>query len=231
MINIAVCDDSAHSSDIVGALYELAEGRAEVAVDAFKTAVTLKNEIKNKRYDIFLLDPDVADAEGLSLAREIKCLFPECDIILMNSSGKYAVEGYSVFAIGYILKPASQKDIRAPFLHALDKYRKKPAVVFKDKNGARVAVSIAELLYIEVIGTELHIHKRTGVTKCQGSLTEACQNLPAAQFYRSHRSYVVNMDYVIRAVKYHFVMDNGDKVTIAKNRYAEAKEKLHDFVG
>jgi RNA polymerase sigma factor (sigma-70 family) len=142
MINIAVCDDSAHSSDIVGALYELAEGRAEVAVDAFKTAVALKNEIKNKRYDIFLLDPDVADAEGLSLAREIKCLFPECDIILMNSSGKYAVEGYSVFAVGYILKPASQKDLRAPFLHALDKYRKNHA---QKRGGSEIALYFSEL--------------------------------------------------------------------------------------
>ncbi len=231
MINVAVCDDSAYAPEIVAALYELAEGQAEVAVDAFKSAAALKNEMKSKKYDIFLLDPDVADGDGLSLAREIRASLPECDIILMNANEKYAVEGYSVFSVGYILKPASQKDLRTPFLYALDKYRKKPAVVFKDKNGARVAVSIAELLYIEVIGTELHIHKRTGVAKCQGSLTEVCQKLPEAQFYRSHRSYVVNMEYVVRAVKYHFVMDNGDKVTIAKNRYAEAKEKLRDFVG
>lgn len=231
MMNVAVCDDSAYAPEIVDALYELAEGQAEVAVDAFKSAAALKNEMKSKKYDIFLLDPDVADGDGLSLAREIRASLPECDIILMSESEKYAVEGYSVFLVGYILKPASQEDLRVPFLYALGKYRKKPAVVFKDKNGARVAVSISELLYIEVIGTELHIHKRTGVVKCQGSLTEACQNLPASQFYRSHRSYVVNMDYVVRAAKYHFVMDNGDKVTIAKNRYAEAKKRLCDFVG
>jgi hypothetical protein len=36
---------------------------------------------------------------------------------------------------------------------------------------------------------------------------------------------------VVRAAKYYFVMDNGDKVTIAKNRYAEAKGILTDFIG
>ena len=231
MINIAVCDDSVYASDTADALYELALGQAEISVDVFKSAAALKNGIKSKRYDIFLLDPDVSDADGIGLAEKIRKSIPECDIILICESDKYAVEGYSVFAAGYIIKPVSQKELRLPFLHALDKYRKKPTVVFKDKNGARVAVNISELLYIEVIGTELHIHKRMGVMKCQGSLSEACQNLPQTQFYRSHRSYVVNMEYVVRAVKYHFIMDNGDKVTIAKNRYAEAKGKLLDFVG
>ena len=230
MINIAVCDSSVHASDITAALYELAEGQAEISVDTFKSAALLKNGIKSKRYDIFLLDPDADGAAGLTLAREIRESFPMCDIILISDSERYAVEGYSVFAAGYVIKPISQKDLRSPFFYAVDKYRKKPAAMFKDKNGARVAVNISELLYIEVIGTELHIHKRTGVVKCQGSLTEVCQTLPRSQFYRSHRSYVVNMEYVVRSVKYHFVMDNGDKVTIAKNRYAEAKEKLRDFV-
>jgi DNA-binding LytR/AlgR family response regulator len=55
--------------------------------------------------------------------------------------------------------------------------------------------------------------------------------LPEKRFYRAHRSYVVNLDCVVGAEKYHFIMCNGDKVSIAKNRYAEAKKAYSEYYG
>jgi DNA-binding LytR/AlgR family response regulator len=69
------------------------------------------------------------------------------------------------------------------------------------------------------------------VITCVGSLTEVLRQLPESEFYRSHRSYIVNLGFVTKMSKYAFTMQNGDKVTIAKNRYAEAKAKFDKFAG
>ena len=103
---------------------------------------------------------------------------------------------------------------------------------FNEPNGARVTVDIDDIYYIEVIGAELSVYSKSGVVKCFAtSLTETCEKLPQNRFYRCHRSFVVNLDYVVRSAKYYFVMENGEKVTVAKNRYAEAKAILSDYAG
>ena len=75
------------------------------------------------------------------------------------------------------------------------------------------------------------MHCKDQVYVCNGSLADTYHMLPSEQFYRSHRSFIVNLKYVTKINRYQFAMGNGDKVTIAKNRYAEAKEILRAFVG
>ena len=92
-----------------------------------------------------------------------------------------------------------------------------------------MSVAIDSILYIEVFRTELDVHCRDEVHVCTGSLNEVCAKLPSVQFYRAHRSYIVNLASVSAIERYQFTMCNGDKVTVAKNRYAEAKSALRGF--
>ena len=184
-----------------------------------------------KNYDLLVLETSLRGSNGIEFARNLRLSRCESDIIFVSMSDEQALAAYSAFPIGYIIKPFQRKRLRAPFRRAATKYIKKPTIILRDLNGVKLNVGVDEILYIEVIGNELDIHTRTGQVKCIGSLAETYLALPQKQFYRSHRSFIVNMNYIVRAAKYYFVMDNGDKVTIAKNRYAEAKEILTSFVG
>ena len=134
--------------------------------------------------------------------------------------------------MGYILLPPVKRRLRIPFRYVAEKLKGRNLLVFHEPNGVRVTVDANDILYIEVIGAELSVYTRTDVIKCNGtSLAETYEKLPPERFYRCHRSFIVNLDYVVRSVKYYFLMENGEKVTVAKNRYAEAKAILEDFVG
>ena len=231
MMTVAVCDDSRYASFIADELKLLAEeAEMEISVDVFRGYSYLQSAMKTKQYDLLILETLIRGVSGIDFARNLRLSHFESDIIFVSASAEHALAAYSVFPIGYILKPFQRKRLRAPFRHAAEKYIKKPTLILSGMNGEKITVSVDDLLYIEVIGNELDIHCRTGVSKCIGSLSETYVNLPQKQFYRSHRSFIVNLNYVVRAAKYYFVMDNGDKVTIAKNRYAEAKGILTDFV-
>ncbi|MBQ8387868.1 MAG: response regulator transcription factor [Clostridia bacterium] len=232
MMTVAVCDDSRYAVFFAEELRFLAEeAGVDVSVDVFKSYSYLQTAMKSKKYDLLLLETVIRGVSGIDFARNLRLSHCEADIIFVSASAEHALPAYSVFPIGYILKPFQRRRLRAPFRRAAEKYVKKPTLILRGMNGEKITVSLEDLLYIEVIGNELDIHCRTGVSKCVGSLSETYLDLPQKQFYRSHRSFIVNLNYVVRAAKYYFVMDNGDKVTIAKNRYAEAKSILTDFVG
>jgi DNA-binding LytR/AlgR family response regulator len=232
MMTVAVCDDSRYAVFFAEELKLLAsEADIEISVDIFKSYSHLQAAMKSKKYDLLLLETVIRGISGIDFARNLRLSRCEADIIFVSAGAEHALAAYSAFPIGYILKPFQRKRLRAPFRRAAEKYVKKPTLILRGMNGEKLTADVDELLYIEVIGNELDIHCRTGVFKCVGSLAETYINLPQKQFYRSHRSYIVNLNYVVRAAKYYFVMDNGDKVTIAKNRYAEAKGILADFVG
>ncbi len=232
MMTVAVCDDSVFAQLIVNEIKELAsESEIEVTVELFRSFAHLTAAQKTKSYDLLLLETSLRGVSGIDFARNLRLSRCEADIIFISSTDEHALAAYGAFPIGYVLKPCRRNRLRAPFRRAAEKFAKKPTIILKDLNGVKITVQIDELLYIEVIGNELELHTRTGMVKCIGSLAETHLSLPQKQFYRSHRSFIVNMNYVVRAAKYYFLMDNGDKVTIAKNRYAEAKEILIRFAG
>ena len=114
-------------------------------------------------------------------------------------------------------------------MHAVEKEGRARTVLLRTSDGGRTSVKIDDILYIEVFHTELDLHCRGGILVCYGSLAGVFDALPPNAFYRSHRSYIVNLKYVMKLEKYAFTLVTGDRVTVAKNRYAEAKQILEGF--
>jgi DNA-binding LytR/AlgR family response regulator len=133
--------------------------------------------------------------------------------------------------VGYLLKPVDRKKLRDVFRHVADKYRQKPSIVLKGIDGGEHLISVDDILYIEVFGSELDVHCKRGVVLCAGTLAEACNLLTSQDFYRSHRSFIVNLRHAVGIERCQFRMINGDTVAVAKNRYTEVKAVFEAYAG
>lgn len=233
MFRIAICDESQTSStDLMVCIKELAkEASLEAQVDVFRNFKSLGKAVMSERYQLLVLDTEVAGTGGVEYARLLRQTGYDAEIIFYTENPGHALEAYSVYPVGYMIKPTTKKKMRDLFRHVTRKYLKQPAVVLKTTDGEKLSLPVSEIWYIEVFRTELDVHCGNEVKTCVGSLTEVFEQLPRSGFYRSHRSYIVNLEYVSKMSKYAFTMQNGDKVTIAKNRYAEAKSEFDKFVG
>lgn len=233
MFRIAVCDDSETSSaELSGCIKELAkEISLETAVDVFRNFKSLYKAIQTEEYQLLILETLVAGVNGIEFARMARQIGYAGEIVFHTSSAEYALEAYGAYPAGYVLKPPTKKKMRGVFRHITEKYQRQPAIVLKTKEGEKIPVNISQIWYIEVFRTELDVHCAGDVKTCVGSLTDVFDQLGDVRFYRSHRSFIVNMEFVSKMDKYAFTMKNGDKVIIAKNRYAEAKAKFEEFVG
>lgn len=233
MFKIAICDDSQTSStDLMMCIKELAkEVSLEAQIDVFRNFRSLGKAVASEKYQFLVLDTTVAGADGIEYAKLLRQSGCDSEILFYTEDTGYALEAYSVYPVGYMIKPATKKKMRDLFRHVIQKYLKQPSVVLKTTDGERLSVPVSQIWYIEVFRTELDVHCGNEVKACIGSLTDVFEQLPQSGFYRSHRSYIVNLEYVAKMNKYAFTMQNGDKVTIAKNRYAEAKSEFEKFAG
>ena len=231
MFRVAICQDSGtDGAAIASDLKKLAEDMLfEISVDVFRSFRNLQKAMSEHGYQMLLLATSAGGVSGLDFMRSLREAGSDTEVVFLAENEKLALDAYSVFPAGFLVEPITKKALKEPFRHVIRKYRKEPRIILHGNDGTRVSVEINNILYIEVFRTELDVHCRDDVHVCTGSLNEVCAKLPSVQFYRAHRSYIVNLASVSEIERYQFTMCNGDKVTVAKNRYAEAKNALCSF--
>lgn len=233
MLRIAICDDTVqHAEQLMRALRAFAEElSAEIEVECFTGFAELERALAKDVdvYRLLVLETRVGGADGVELATRLRAKGCSSEILFFTADATRALEAFTAYPMGYILKPAGRNELRDAFRFVLTRYEKKPTIILNGMGGKRSGFVADDIIYIEVFRTELDVHTAAGSVTCTGALGDVFERLPKGQFYRSHRSFIVNMGRISRMEKYRFVMDNGDFVTIAKNRYAEAKRAWKAF--
>ncbi len=235
MLRIAICDDTEqHSEQLMKHLRAFAaELSVTVEVECFASLSLLGKALEGdvNAYRLLVLETAVGGADGIAFARALRSRGCDAEILYLTESAEKAIDAYSTFPVSFLLKPMARGELRNVFSFVARRYEKKPSIILNGGDGKRNGFVVDDIIYIEVFRTELEVHCRKGGVTCTGALNDVYERLPKPQFYRSHRSFIVNLLKVCSMEKYRFVMENGDRVTIAKNRYAEAKKAWKDFCG
>lgn len=232
MLRIAICDDTPlYAGELAAQLYEVAEEMSlEIAVDTYRSYGALGEAHEEKPYEVIFLEVALSDGDGIEFAEQLRGDDIGTDLVFYSSSATRALEAYRVFPTGYLLKPPQKRRVR----HVLEFIAARRGIVrtllLRTPQGGRAVIPLEEILYVEVMGNEMSVHTEHGTQFCLGSLTDAFRDVSQRQFYRCHRSFIVNMRAVRSLHRYYFLMENGEEVSVAKNRYAQAKEILNEFL-
>ena len=103
---------------------KLLQGAGEVK--GFTSAADVLNDLKVHPTDIAIVDINMPETDGITLAARIKELCPETAVIFLTAYKKYAFDAYSVHPSGYLLKPVSQETLAAEVDHAFKGARQSP---------------------------------------------------------------------------------------------------------
>ena len=233
MFRIAICDDmQSHAAELAKMLASLAmEIPMECEVEVFRSFKALQKAMSESSFRLLFLETRLGGIGGIDFARRLRMIDEEIDIVFCSSESDSALAAYTVYPVGYITKPVDRKKLREVFRHVTDRYRQKPSIVLRGVDGGERMICVDDILYIEVFGAELEVHAKRGVVHCSGTLVEAGSLLSSKDFYRCHRSYIVNLRYTTGVERYQFRMINGDTVAVAKNRYAEVKAVFEEYAG
>ena len=154
---------------------------------------------KGTRYDILFLDVIMPAENGITAAKEIRQYDNVVKIIFLTSSAEFAVESYVVGAYFYQLKPIWEDSFFRLTDSVIAECRRadQRSLILRCKTGIS-RIDLDQLLYCEVLGRTLLFHLVDGtVLESTGSMDELARQLtPHESFLRTHRSFLVNMEYI-----------------------------------
>ncbi len=226
-MHIAVCDDNQDELFRISSLLELycRECDNTVTYEAFHNAIELIESIKTRRFDLLLLDILMPGITGMDAAKEIRSFDSDIPIIFLTSSREFAVESYRVGAKDYIMKPARKDEIFPSLRKHLASLPKEEAyLTIKNGNGI-VKLLFTQIVYVEVVNRLVQFTLTNGeIREAYGYLSDYEENLLVdTNFYKPHRSYIVNLSQVTELDKSGFVTIMGNVVPVAREAYTKAK--------
>ncbi|MDR2025386.1 MAG: LytTR family DNA-binding domain-containing protein [Hungatella sp.] len=232
MLRIAICDDSREDRkkilDSVFGYYKMHD--MDVQIDDFETAGKLL--CAEVTYDIYLLDVIMPDMTGIETAKRLLKKNEAPVIIFITSSLESAVDGYSVNAAGFVLKPLIQQDFEETLRRVMEQhFKSREATISIVHNRVPMELKLSRILYFENRLHRVYIVLRNGETlSIHQKLNELQEELkPQTGFLRCHQSYIVNLNYVEALEPMGFLMINGQTVPVSRNFYKECKHVYYHF--
>lgn len=236
MLQIAVCDDNIDElSNIVQLINQYrAERHFSCEYAVFSNGFELVSALeKRKRFDIYCLDIIMPGFTGIDVAKEIRSYDKTAPIIFFTTSPEFALESYSVKAINYVLKPISKEKFFFTFDDILERIRlekNEDAIVVKSNEGIQKILT-SNLVFVEVIGRSVFYHLQSGrVIECIESFSSVCDNLlKYRQFIKTHRSFIVNMQYVDTIDNHQVTLQTLSVIPIAQGKAREIKQQYLNY--
>lgn len=232
MIKIAIVEDEQlYAKQLHEYLrkYEKENGEAiEVTIYSDGDKIVEKYQ---SQYDIILMDIEMKFMDGMSAAEEIRKIDTEVVIIFITNMTQYAIRGYAVDALDYVLKPVSYFALSQRLNRAIGRMRKRESkMIMVNMKGGIVRLNIANIYYIESQGHTLILHTILGDYETSGTMKEMESKLLGMNFCRGNKGYLINLQHV-DGISDGCAIVKDEKLILSRARKKEFMEALTKYWG
>lgn len=236
LIEIALCDDNAEDIEAEKAFVErfaLEHSDYPMRISEFSSGATLLEHIENNGdFDLYILDVLMPEMSGMSLAETIRSRGEHAEIVFLTNSQDYAVDAFSVYASGYLLKPILEENFNKTMLRAVRKLaqEKSEVLTVRTKDGIR-RIPLHKIVMIESFN---HLREITlsddNVLETFATLAELFDQLKDhSNFYMPHRSYIANLDNTVGIVHHDLLMLGNRHIPISKSQLNDVQDVVQDY--
>ena len=182
-------------------------------------------------HDIIFLDIQMGKLDGLETARLVRKINQESILIFVTNMAQFAIKGYEVDALDFILKPASLASI----VYVMDKAMKRldggSRALFSLKTPeGTVSLSMNDILFVEVFDHNLVYHTTRGKYTVRGRLSDVSEKLDPEKFVLCNRSFIVNLRHVSN-VTADYLLIGDTRISISKSHRKELMNRFSSFLG
>ncbi len=231
MLWIAVCDDevmecSRMATKIRGILDEM---EVPCTIRQFYSGRELLQS--SETFDIIFLDIIMDGLDGMRTARLVREKAFDKLLVFISASRDYVFDAYDVEAFQYLLKPVEDKKLKSVLRKAVRKTEERSqAFIIVSRERQKKKLFLDDIYYFEIRGRMIDAHGRGGIFSYYEQIGLLERELQGKGFVRCHKSYLVNLKYVDVYNRQELVLDNGERIAIAKRRYEAFCEAILKYM-
>ncbi|MCL2030154.1 MAG: LytTR family DNA-binding domain-containing protein [Oscillospiraceae bacterium] len=224
MYRVAICEDEPVFAEEHERLCRSALDRLDIEHQIFRyenAARLLRDFSEGRRYDLFLLDILMDETDGVELAARIREQDAAAAIIFITSTPGYALRGYDVGALHYLMKPLDGGALER--LIASDRQRRfrSPRFVFKSGRQS-LNIPMDEIVCLETVGKRVAITLLGETLDCPGGLLELLKG--RRQLVRCHKSFAVNMRNIRELTRTEALAVNGRTIPVSRTYFKDVQK-------
>ena len=174
-------------------------------------------------YDILLLDIEMSEMDGMAAARRIRERDDKVVIVFITAAPQYAISGYEVRALSYLLKPLPWFAFSQELKKSIDMVRRNgdDSMLIETGNG-QMRLNLADILYLESIRHTIVIHTLDGKYSINGTLKDMEAKLADRHFFRSNSCYLVNLKHVTGVADQDCIMSDDERLRVSEQTTEES---------
>ena len=226
--NIAICDDEQNQiqyiKGIVSAWAETS-GHFPAFAEFPSAEAFLFDYAENRNYDILLLDIEMAKMNGIDLAKKVREGNNRVQIVFITGYPDFMSEGFEVAALHYLMKPVKKEKLFSVLDRAVDNIAKSPRFLLLPMGKETLRVYAEDIRYAESDGHYILLHTGKETHRLRMTIPEIEKELGEG-FFRTGRSFVVGLKYVVRITKTTVYLEDGTEFPLGKGLYDDMNKAL-----
>ncbi len=224
MLKIAICDDNQFfCSEIETIILNNKQkiNKQNITIDIFYSGEQLYKHLKSShKYDIIFLDIEMESLNGVEVGKKIRndLLDDDTQIIYVSSNSSYAMQLFQNRPANFLIKPIDEKDI-------IEQLKKSIAYIDKNKlifsfysNKEYYNLSYKDIIYFESNNRKVIIHTLQKKYEIYSKLSDIMDNLPSLVFFKIHKSYVINYNFIKHIDYDSITLNSGLKLPISQSQ-------------
>lgn len=226
MLKIAVCDDEIlQRLDIVNKIKSILENNYcdyHYDIEEFSSGEQMISS--GSYFDIVFLDIKMGKLSGIDIAKSIRENNNDTKIVFITAFKEYVFEAFDVSAFHYLIKPVAKEKISEiidRIFKVISHKENSEQCIVINKGKSAIKVLLDSIHFFEVQNRIINIHTEREVIHYYDKIVNIEARVPRDSFFRCHRSYIVNLKYVMKFNKTDIILDDGTRIILSKSKYDE----------
>lgn len=226
-MKIAICDsNSSTSNEISKVIHKYYESdNINIFTNLFSLVTHVYDEKKGD-VDLIIISTNVGDEDGIDAVHSLKEIYPWIQIIFLSDLTSKIQEIFLIDFVYLLILPINFHHLKRALKIVHDKYESQQlgSIVLKYK-GSSFRVNVANIIYIESIGRKLYIYTNDKKWEINMKMEDIREKLPQ-NFMLCHRSYLVNLNYIMNVHDGDAELLNHMHIPVARVRISELKRRM-----